>query len=652
MTTHSPDEVGGPSLTAPVPLLSADNPPTLAFPRVLDATMLSDWKKCPHAFFRRHVQGLVRPRPNIHLHFGACVARGLEVARRGFCVHGDAKDALVDGCEALLTAWGTDFDDFTPITRSERNKTLSNALLALQEYFREWPLDDDDVTIHSHNGAPCVEFSFALPIPNSRHPDTAEPLLYAGRFDFIGDYQSSVYGVDDKTASVDPRNDTWRTQWKLRGQFSGYCLTSDHEVLTPTGWRYISEVDTSTPVAQWHEDSRAITFAYPTRTIELDNEDPLISFEGKVSLLGTYNHRQPLYNTWNDTYKTVTLGTLPKNGSLRFIGAGRYIGGGDNSLPHAFIQLLVALQADGSIRDGRVRFNLQKPRKRERLCAIFDALSMDYDETAYDSGVTEYRPKPHTWLQEAVGLLGGNKQWSFWLLQFSQENLRQFMDELAFWDGSTRDNRGWMYFTSDPTNAEMVQTIAALTGLHSSCHTQQGDREWKVAYRVVINEKPLYAVHTHIRKEVPHKGKVYCLSVPSTYFLVRRNGKICVTGNCWGARSYGLNMHGFLVRGMGVLTDSVRCGQAIIARPPWMVDQWLSQMQDDVSRMCRQYEILVGAHHFTDEPLGHPFPQSFADACADFGGCSYLDLCASQTPDTWLGEYVERRWNPLTREES
>jgi hypothetical protein len=47
----------------------------------------------------------------------------------------------------------------------------------------------------------------------------------------------------------------------------------------------------------------------------------------------------------------------------------------------------------------------------------------------------------------------------------------------------------------------------------------------------------------------------------------------------------------------------------------------------------------------------HPFPQSFADACADFGGCSYLDLCTSEHPEDWYGDYIERRWNPLTREE-
>lgn len=197
--------------------------PVNIFPRVIDATMRSDWRACPHRFWRRHVQGLVKGEGevSVHLHFGAALAKGLEETRREFCSHGDTRDAFKAGCEALIAAWG-DFEH-TPRTRNEANKTLGNCLLALQEYFREWPLDDDFVTIHRHDGKPCVEFSFAFPIPGSRHPDTGEEIAYAGRFDFIGDYQNSIYGVDDKTTGSDVSGDRWRSSWKLRGQFSGYC---------------------------------------------------------------------------------------------------------------------------------------------------------------------------------------------------------------------------------------------------------------------------------------------------------------------------------------------------------------------------------------------------------------------------------------------
>ncbi len=193
-----------------------------AFPRVLDATMLSDWRSCPHKFFRRHVQGLVRPRTNVHLHFGACVARGLEVARRTYWETRDTGDALHCACEAVIESWGG-FEPPVAPTRTEAAKTLSACLAAIQSYLAEWSLDTDPFQIHEHMGQPCIEWSGAWPIPGSRHPETGEPLLYAGRFDLIGDFQHSTWGLDDKTTGSSPDSDMWRNQWKLRSQFSGYA---------------------------------------------------------------------------------------------------------------------------------------------------------------------------------------------------------------------------------------------------------------------------------------------------------------------------------------------------------------------------------------------------------------------------------------------
>lgn len=203
------------------------------FPPVLDATMRSAFLLCPHSFFRRHCQGLTHGEPSIHLHFGACLARGLEVTRRRYCDGTSQSNAVLEGAEAILAAWGN--FEFEPTTRTEQNKSLENCLLALSSYFREWPLDTDAVRIHRMpNGDPCVEFSGALPIPGCFHPETGEPLLYAGRFDMIGDYQASVWGLDDKTTSQLGAN--WRSQWTLRGQFTGYTWIAQEHGMPLSGF--------------------------------------------------------------------------------------------------------------------------------------------------------------------------------------------------------------------------------------------------------------------------------------------------------------------------------------------------------------------------------------------------------------------------------
>jgi hypothetical protein len=202
------------------------------FPATIDNTMREEWWKCRHSFFRRHIQGLQHiplgapgeqpPDVNIHLHFGGALARGLEITRKSWTQDGKSNDqAMQDGAEALITAWGEAILP-PPTTRNEENKTLQSCLLAHQAYFREWPLDDPMQKVATAEGQAIVEFSGALPIPGCYHPVTKEQLLYSGRFDGMLD-RGKLWGLDDKTTGSQVSSSAWRAQWQLNGQFTGYC---------------------------------------------------------------------------------------------------------------------------------------------------------------------------------------------------------------------------------------------------------------------------------------------------------------------------------------------------------------------------------------------------------------------------------------------
>ena len=191
------------------------------FPPVIDSTMRSSFLLCPHHFFRRHCQGLVVPREaiSVHLHFGGCLARGLEATRRSYHSTGSPEEAVLRGTEALIQHWGDYIPPIDP-TRSEATKTLDACVLALHDYFVEWPLATDPVQIAVIEQEPCIEFSGAIPIADLRHPVTNEPLLYSGKFDLLGVFENAHWGLDDKTTGYAVSN--WADQWKLRGQFTGY----------------------------------------------------------------------------------------------------------------------------------------------------------------------------------------------------------------------------------------------------------------------------------------------------------------------------------------------------------------------------------------------------------------------------------------------
>jgi len=64
-----------------------------------------------------------------------------------------------------------------------------------------------------------IEFSFAEPT-DVQHPESGDPIIYAGRMDAIMEMDRMILGEDDKTASQ--LGTSWPRQWDLRSQFTGY----------------------------------------------------------------------------------------------------------------------------------------------------------------------------------------------------------------------------------------------------------------------------------------------------------------------------------------------------------------------------------------------------------------------------------------------
>lgn len=195
---------------------------TNPFPKFIDSTFLSDFSSCEQKWVYSQVENLARSGTSIHLHAGQCFARGLEVLRKAFFEKGLSVDAALDeGKIAVMVAWGAKEPLFSWDHPSEK-KTLDSVLAALDYYVTVWnPATDHIQPAELSPGKRAIEFTFAIPLPGCTHPETGDPMLYAGRFDMLGLYNGTLWPVDEKTTSqLGPR---WSEQWDLRGQFIGYA---------------------------------------------------------------------------------------------------------------------------------------------------------------------------------------------------------------------------------------------------------------------------------------------------------------------------------------------------------------------------------------------------------------------------------------------
>jgi hypothetical protein len=175
---------------------------------------------CPRKFYWEFIRQYGAGKTSIHLHFGASFAKGVEVFREAF--YGQKKswdDSMHDGLLAIMREWGDYEEDEGSV------KTFPVCCLALVSYFTEFaPATDPIQPWTKSDGSPAVEFSFALPIPEVPHPVTGDPLIFCGRFDMLGLFNSQLMVVDEKTCSQ--LGATFASQWDLRAQFLAYTYAA------------------------------------------------------------------------------------------------------------------------------------------------------------------------------------------------------------------------------------------------------------------------------------------------------------------------------------------------------------------------------------------------------------------------------------------
>lgn len=297
------------------------------------------------------------------------------------------------------------------------------------------------------------------------------------------------------------------------------CLSPDHEVLTPLGWRSIA--DKPDTIAIYNAQTQDITFETIRLFHEFDYTGELLHFRSDtVDQLVTPNHRV-LY--LNGTGKLMTSDACELEGTktARIPTTGKYVGGTAN-ITNLQAKLVAALQADGSIRHrDYVLFSFKKARKIERLRSLLIEGKYSYREGTDGE---------YTWfgvhnLHDIVDIFKGNKQYDSWLLTWPREAIDTLLRELTWWDGdyAMRHIRR-RYFTNSFQNAQWIQTLKHLSMGRSTINTVT--REFSVNLGDAQYSRLSYKVHAQ-----QYSGKVYCPTVSTGYFLIRRKGKISITGN-------------------------------------------------------------------------------------------------------------------------
>ena len=105
-------------------------------------------------------------------------------------------------------------------------------------------------------------------------------------------------------------------------------------------------------------------------------------------------------------------------------------------------------------------------------------------------------------------------------------------------------------------------------------------------------------------------------------------------GYTWACQQLGLQVESCVVRGVGILKQSIALAEAIKPYSDDLRSRWLEQLRRDLTR-------IVGM--WTD---GY-WDYNFGETCTSYGICVYSTSCQSANPEPWLKTFTVSRWNPI-----
>lgn len=311
------------------------------------------------------------------------------------------------------------------------------------------------------------------------------------------------------------------------------CYSGDTEILTTHGWVRFDEYAQGDYVAQW--DDGRISFVQPEAYYKGKSDTLIYLHSTQINMLVTPNHRCLLASRGHKNPQIIPASGYKED--MLHYHSGTYSGKG---LPVSddFIRLIVATQADAHLTpSGKFDFKFVKKRKIDRLRKLLMEQGRPFKE--YDSRGGPAKMDTVRFILDArlsaelVEYLSADKLFGPWILDMSRSQLKVFLDEVYFWDGCwTRKNN---YSSNVESNADWVQIVALLQGKRAKKRLYQGTRN--INFQIDVTHKN-HSYTTNVSKEVVCGGDVYCVKVPSELIVVRREGRVSISGNCQNIPAY------------------------------------------------------------------------------------------------------------------
>lgn len=279
-------------------------------------------------------------------------------------------------------------------------------------------------------------------------------------------------------------------------------------------------------VAQYNNGN--ISFVIPNKHIENTGTHTMVSCDKKkISMCVTDKHRvYTLSRTTGNVFREKVLEAeelLGSYGTIRIPKAGIFEQ--KQLLSDEELQLVIWFVADGHRENNKTsNFHFRKNRKRIKVKELLTKCGIDYSEKIYEKDFVIRFDSP-SWV-DACYTDDNNKKIPDIAMKISNESYHLVKSALLESDGNVDSNT---YNTSSPVLAEQIQVLALLNNEAMNIRKYAGGM-----YKQTFMQSNYISLRPDkdIFKSEIVNSTVYCVAVPSSFVVVRRDGIPFISGNC------------------------------------------------------------------------------------------------------------------------
>lgn len=402
----------------------------------------------------------------------------------------------------------------------------------------------------------------------------AERLILPVRVVKIGDKDrpaspEDISDVSSQLAAVanDP-NLTLVTHHAFSYEWYGACYSDDTEVLTENGWKLFRDLNRDERVATYNQETGYMEYDKPIEYYEYDFKSnefmKMYRFNHRsVDVLVTPNHRMLVERNGK---MTETYSQDIKHDD-KFISTVNWMGEYPVEMPHmksclSHLPLHDYLEFAGYyISEGGAKEEKNRGLSESKIiqaCSISQNKSGKYYNDIRTSvalvypNFSEYEDKRNSgcsymtinsvniarYLSEEFGSHSHNKRIPKWIKDLPKHRLEIILKSLLKGDGGTRGRESLSRYTYTTTSKQLADDVSEIC-LKLGYFTTIGEEEPKngncrKVYKVYWSENRKDTKFNIRKKNITqeeYSGKVYCVKVPNSWLVTRRNGRISVQGN-------------------------------------------------------------------------------------------------------------------------